>query len=309
MDKSRKRGGFRLPRFSRKKSNGRKNHQQEHAKNWVGIQDTTYWNLKPEQWAQIKSISHKFTDKEFVLFDRLQVNNDRKIEHLLVYKYENSFYILCQSGKVYQESQHTINKVNDIFQTLVSRFGQSIHIVLCGHSHGAVSALLSGCYIYKNTSFANLYIVGSAPYKWLSKDNLELLEKNPAFRENIQIYGLNIELNSFNQDNKSCVFYNTQCSGTDLIMSEGGDEDDDGNDTHSQYDAVTKIFKIYRNCNHDSNGVYDNKPIEIDIKAEEHVGVVDKPKNLHKVIKELCITFSHDWKVYRTFFKQFFNFN
>lgn len=309
----------------------------KYVKGWIGLQNTAYWK---------KGKKYKFLDKyntfensnlilhqidKLTVFEIIQLfslengdSNGGVEQYIRIYRrleldtIGNEYYLLFESGSIIEDLE------NDENHQLIVKSGVELvrsmlkedpkaKIILCGHSYGSVCALDVFINFYAsmstigNLSFLNLFVVGSAPFKWINVEKYDYLESHPELVKNIIIYGLNITLFSNDVKDKECELFSEMCSGLDNFMLLPGNNK---SLYPKQYSKIMNIFKIRKKCkNEDIYNSYNSDPnidnFEIQIQGFDDININNMDhfvRNSH--IEKICKGLTHDWKVYRKFFEK-----
>jgi len=322
--------------FRLKKSYKNNNNMNSHenilkniTKDWVGIQNTAYWDIgksytyKSNEGTEFQSkfevgcyITHYITPKTvFRLYglvpihqskEDLELNAPRK--YIRIFEKENIFYILFESSGDESIADITDPSTSNIYN-IISEAKWYINdlikkhnpvIVLCGHSYGCVCALKTACSVYMRKKYSNLYVVGSAPFRWMDDFDHDILVRNQKLVKNIRIYGLKF---SSLQKGKCDEELSELCSGLDPVMK----RPKQSVTGPKHFDPITKIFSVDRDwCNKSGAVVLSEKHKYSYVKysANEESKKNSKIKNLG-ILGSMCLPFTHDWRVYRIFFANY----
>ena len=305
----------------------------KYVKNWIGLQNTAYWK---------KGKKYKFLDKYntfensnlilhqidkltvFEIIELLLIKNGHLNggveQYIRNYKrldtIGNEYYLLFESDAVNEDLENDVNhqfivKTGVKLVTSILKKDPKAKIILCGHSYGSVCALdiFIKFYTLMSTSgyfsVLNLFVVGSAPFKWINVEKYDYLESHPELVKNIIIYGLNITLYNDLKDGEECEYIKKQCSGLDYIMLLPGNNK---SLYPKHYSKIMNIFNIRRKCKKED--LYNDDPnidnFEIQIQGVDDIDINNSfVRNKHTPhIEKLCTAITHDWKVYRKFFEK-----
>ena len=310
----------------------------KYVKGWIGLQNTAYWKKgkkykfldKYNTFENSNLILHQIDKltvfKIFQLFSLENGDSNGGVEqYIRIYRRleldtigSNEFYLLFESGSIIEdleddENHQLIVKTGVELVKIMLKEDPKAKIILCGHSYGSVCALdvfidfYASMSTIENLSVQNLFVVGSAPFKWINVEKYDYLESHPELVKNIIIYGLNITLFSNDVKDKECELYSEMCSGLDNFMLRPRNNK---SLYPKHYSKIMNIFKIRKKCkNEDINNSHNSDPnidnFEIQIQGLDDININNMDHFVrNSYIEKLCKGLTHDWKVYRKFFEK-----
>lgn len=109
----------------------------------------------------------------------------------------DDIYLAFSTGRIKYDIYNDVASVKFISSVLhyIQSQAWTSNVILCGHSQGCVMAQYIGLQLMKENLFTSkLWIVGSGPFHWIHKEDIELFE---SYRKNIAILVLRCQLDKY----------------------------------------------------------------------------------------------------------------